>query len=148
MWRIGELLVQKKLISWQQLGEALQEQEESHQPIGEILVRKGYVPRSLLFKALGEQHEMRFVELKRIRINPKAAELIPEDLARKLRVFPVDFQDDTVILAVDNPLTVIPEDEMKKIAAFREIHTVLCLPEDLEEAIQEFYKSANPSEKN
>ena len=39
-WRIGELLVRKKLISWEQLEEALDEQQRTHELIGEILVKK------------------------------------------------------------------------------------------------------------
>ena len=140
MWRIGELLVQKKLISWAQLEEALKEQKESHRPVGEILIQKGSIPRPLLFKALAEQHEMRFIELHRVRINPKAVELISPEMARKLKIFPIDFQEDTVIVAVDNPLTILPEEELKQISSFNEVETVLCLPEDIQAAIQEHYR--------
>lgn len=139
MWRIGELLVQKKLITWEQLEEALQEQEKTQELTGEILVRKGYIARSLLFKALAEQHEMRFVDLKRVRINPKAVDLVPGSIAQKYAFLPVDIQDDLLIIAVDNPIHLWPEEELKKFAGPREIRPVLCLPGDLQEALQECY---------
>lgn len=139
MWRIGELLVQKKLISWKQLEEALAERDQSNELTGDILVRKGFVSQALLYRALAEQHDMRFVELKKVHLNPKALELIPSDLAWKHFLFPVEVLDDMVILAVDNPLAMLPEDEIKTLGSFRDIQTVLCLPNDLRNALEVHY---------
>lgn len=50
-WHIGEILIQKKLIDWKQLEEALNEQKRTHEFV-EVLVRKQYVPKYLLFRRL------------------------------------------------------------------------------------------------
>ena len=42
-WRIGEILVQKKLITWDELDEALEEQKNTQKSIGEILLEKGKI---------------------------------------------------------------------------------------------------------
>lgn len=44
-WRLGEILIQEGMITWQQLQKALQIQKRSNQVIGDILVEKGYVSR-------------------------------------------------------------------------------------------------------
>jgi hypothetical protein len=51
-WHIGEILIQKRLIDWKQLEDALTEQKRTHEFVGEVLVRKQYVPKFLLFKAV------------------------------------------------------------------------------------------------
>ncbi|MCM8776563.1 MAG: type II secretion system protein GspE, partial [Candidatus Omnitrophica bacterium] len=76
-WRIGEILIQKKLITWEQLSEVLVEQKKTKELTGEILVRKGFISYPLLYKALAEQRGIPFVDLGRVKINPKAVESIP-----------------------------------------------------------------------
>ena len=138
-WRIGEILIQDKLITWEQLKEALEEQERTKEFIGEILVRKKFIPKLLLYGALAKQHHMRFVELKHIRINPKAVELIPRSIAQKYSLLPIDVRDEVLFLGISTPLRIWPEVELKQMAKVREIRTVLCLPEEVNQMIQEQY---------
>ena len=52
---LGEILIQRGLISQKQLQEALEEQKKTKELTGEILVRKGYVLRLFFYQALAEQ---------------------------------------------------------------------------------------------
>lgn len=141
-WRIGELLVQKKLITWEQLEEVLEEQKKTKEFTGEILVRKGFISQQLLYKALAEQYQMRFVDLKRIKINTKAVELIPRSVAEKYSIMPLEMREDTLLIAISNPLNVWPEVELKQITRMNDIRTVLCLPSDILDAIKENYSAS------
>ena len=91
-WHIGELLIQKKLISWEQLQDALEEQKKSKELVGEILIRKRYISEGLFYKALAEQYELRFVDLKRTRVNPKAIALVPRSIAEKYSIMPMELE--------------------------------------------------------
>jgi len=138
-WRIGEVLVQKKIITWEQLQEALEEQKKSREFTGEILVRKGYLSLFLLYKALAEQYKMRFVDLKHIKINPKAVELIPRSVAEKYSIIPIEIRQDVLLIGISNPLNVWPELELKQLTRLNDIRTVLALPDDIRQSIQENY---------
>ena len=140
-WHIGEILIQKKLISWEQLQDALEEQKKTKELTGEILVRKKYVSESLLFKALAEQYKMRFVDIKRTRVNPKAIQAIPKSIAEKYGIMPVEVVQNTLIIAISNPVHSWPEFELKALSKFSNIETVLSLPEDIRQAILEHYPS-------
>ena len=140
-WRIGEILIQKKLIDWKQLEEALEEHYRTKELTGEILVRKGHISRSLLYKALGEQYHLRFVHLDRIRINPQAVQLIPRSIAQKYTIMPIEVYNGVLQLGIANPISAWPESEIKEIARVNEVRSVLCLPSDIERAIQENYLS-------
>ena len=145
LWRIGEILIQRKLINWEQLQECLLEQKKTHEFIGEILVRKKMVPKSLLYRALAEQFNMRFVDLKRMRINPLAVEKIPASLARKYQIMPFELTDNTLVIGITDPLRAWPEEEIRRLAKVNELIKALCLPDDVDQCIREHYleKGAN-----
>ena len=144
-WRIGELLVQKKLISWKQLEECLTEQERTREILGEILIRKGYISRMLFYKALADQFRIRFVDLSRVKINIKAVEVLPRSFAEKYLLMPIDILEDCLLIAVGNPVSTWPQDEIKKLTHFEHIKTVLSLPDKINEVIREFYGKPKPA---
>ena len=140
-WRLGEILIRKKLITWEQLEESLEEQKTTKELIGEILIRKGYISQLLIYKALAEQYELRFVDLKRIRFNPKAIALIPRSVCEKYTLIPIELSSNTLLIGISNPLNVWPENELKQMTKMDQIKPVLSLPEDIRQAIRDYYPS-------
>ena len=141
VWHIGELLVQKKLISWEQLEDVLQEQKQTKELTGEMLVRKKYLSQGLLYKTLADQYSMRYVDLKKTKINPRAVEIVPQSIAEKFLLMPIEVSSDSLVIAISSPLNVWPEAELKKLTSMRDIKAVLSLPEDITNAIKENYAS-------
>ena len=139
-WRIGEILVKKKLITWTQLEDTLREQKESGKFTGEILVEKKLVPEFLLFQALAEQYNLKFVDLRRIKVNPEAVKAIPEKMARDFQIFPIECRNDNFILGISNPLAEWPKIQILKLIRNKTIRTVLCLPRHIQDAITEYYE--------
>ena len=138
-WHIGEILIQKKLIDWKQLEDALSEQKRTREFVGEVLVRKQYVPRFLLFKALAERHAIPFVDLSHIYIDGQAVERIPKSIALKYKLVPIEIQDNTLVVGVCNPLQALPEKEIADLAQVAVIKTVLCTPDAVTAAIESNY---------
>ncbi len=141
VWHIGELLIQKKLISWEQLEDVLQEQKKTKEMTGEMLVRKKYISQGLLYKTLADQYAMRYIDLKKTKINPRAVEIVPQSIAEKYLLMPIEVSNESLVIAISSPLNVWPEAELKKLTAMREIKAVLSLPEDIKTSIQENYIS-------
>jgi type IV pilus assembly protein PilB len=141
IWRLGEILIQKKWITWKQLEESLQAQKQEKELLGEILIRKGYLSRKLLFLALAEKSGLRFVDPHHIRINPKAVDLIPRSIAEKYTLLPIEIQRGILYIGVADPLAKWPEEELKQMAKVQEVKMVLCLPEDIQQLIQEEYSA-------
>ena len=138
-WHIGEVLIQKKLIDWGQLEEALVEQKRTHEFVGEVLVRKQYIPRFLLFKALAERHAIPFVDLAHVFIDPRAVERVPRSVAVKYGFIPIEIQDGTLIVGTSDPRAVLPCLEVAELARVSEIKTVLCTPDAVAIAIDQNY---------
>jgi len=138
-WHIGEILIQKKLIDWKQLEDALVEQKRTHEFVGEVLIRKQYVPKFLLFKALAERHSMPFVDLLHVFIDPHAVERVPRSVAVKYKFVPIEVQDDTMVVGVGDPQGVLPHIEIAELAKVSKISTVLCTPDAVSTAIDQNY---------
>ena len=140
VWRIGELLIQKRLISWEQLDEVLNEQEQTKESTGELLVKKGYVSRNVLFRTLAEQGKLRFVELARTRINPEDDTRVPGDFARRYKIVPVEFREGALTVAVPHPFHLWPQEEIQNKHDVDSVRKVLCMPEEIEKTLDELYK--------
>ena len=134
-WHIGEILIQKKLIDWKQLEDALGEQKRTHEFVGEVLVRKQYIPRFLLFKALAERHAMPFADLSHVFIDPRAVERVPKSIAVKYGFVPIEMQEGTMVIGISDPCAVLPDAEIAELARVSEIKLVLCSPDAVRVAI-------------
>jgi type IV pilus assembly protein PilB len=142
-WHIGEILIQKKLINWQQLEEALNDQKRTQEFVGEVLVRKQYIPRFLLFKALAERHAMPFVDLAHVFIDPRVVERVPKSVAIKYGFVPIEMQGSTLIIGISDPCAPLPRTEIAELARVSEIKTVLCTPDAVVVAIDQHYGRQN-----
>jgi hypothetical protein len=54
--RLGELLLHRKLISPQQLEQAIEQQQGSEKPLGQILVEMNFISLEQIDRVLGEQN--------------------------------------------------------------------------------------------
>lgn len=142
-WHIGEILIQKKLIDWGQLEDALNEQKRTHEFVGEVLTRKQYIPKFLLFKALAERHAMPFVDLLHVFIDPRAVERVPRSVAVKYGFVPIEMQEDVLVVGIGDPRAVLPDIEIAELAKVSKIKTVLCTPDAIAIAIGQSYDGQN-----
>jgi cellulose synthase/poly-beta-1,6-N-acetylglucosamine synthase-like glycosyltransferase len=115
---LGQVLVERGLITDDQLADALAEQQRTGSRIGEVLVHSGVVDEAELVAALAEHFQLPTVDLSQVEPDATALELIPEPLARHLRAVPIFVENGTLYLAVADVL----DDDT--VAALRE-HTHL-----------------------
>ena len=102
--RLGELLVEKKLITPQQLEEALRAQESRGGLLGQILVTLGYTTEEAVAQALTAQYGFPYLPLVHYSIDGEVLRLIPENVARQYCLIPVDRIGDTLTIAMADPL--------------------------------------------
>lgn len=111
--RLGEFLIQKGLITFDQLHVALEEQKNSMKSIGEILIDKGYVTESDLMEGLSREYNIPYVKLSEQDISPEAVASVPMDALRKYCVFPIKVEDNQLVVATTNPEDFIAESDLK-----------------------------------
>src|SRR5205809_4035343 len=101
--KLGEILVEEGLISHEQLERALLEQSRTDQLLGRILIDLKMVRESDLMAALAKQIGFRFVDLTDFQVDPSAAMLIPEQVARRYRALPIGYDDGRLMVAMADP---------------------------------------------
>ncbi len=102
--KLGELLVERKVISPEQLSEAFKIQQEKGGLLGQILVELGYSTEEAVAQALTAQYGFPYLPLKHYAIDNELLILIPENVAKQYCLIPVDRIGNTLTVAMADPL--------------------------------------------
>lgn len=139
---LGRMLVDKGVISDDQLRIALQEQNKSHQPLGRLLVRLGFLSEATIRDVLSENLGQESVDLATVIIDSAALSLIPKDVARRYQLLPlsVDQAARILTLVVADPDNIIALDQVRALLKdeYRLI-TQLASESDILRAIDQYY---------
>jgi len=139
--KIGKLLVDAKLITEQQLNEALATVKASKgaSRLGSTLVKMGYVPEDKLLQFLAQQYRVAAVDLKMYQnIDPAIIKLVPLELVKKHLVLPLRRVGATLTVAMLDPTNIFVLDDLK----FRTNYTiepVIAAETSLIETIKKYY---------
>jgi MSHA biogenesis protein MshE len=113
--RLGDLLVDNKLISDAQLKEALAEQKASGRKLGKILIENGYIKEDDMLQVLSKQLKIPFIDLLRYNFNNEIIKLIPEIQARRFRVVALAEDDQGILVGMADPTNIFAYDELSRL---------------------------------
>jgi type IV pilus assembly protein PilB len=138
---LGALLLRNKLLTAEQLEEALDEKDETGVRLGEIVARRGWVSGRALAHALAEQHELEYIDLGETEIEAAASALLPARFARRYAALPIRFLgEDAVLVAVADPSNVLTSDELR-LALGVNVRFAVAAADDIEEMIGRIYRT-------
>ena len=111
---LGQSLIERGLLTDDQLRIALMEQKAQGIPLGKVLVGMGFLTEATLRETLAENLGHREIDLSRLIPNPTALRLVTRDFAKRHLVFPVSVDDEQGILtlALSNPNDVMALDKI------------------------------------
>lgn len=112
--RIGDLLVEHKVISEQQLMAALGDQKKSGRKLGQVLIENGYIEENKFLDFLSRQLEIPHIDLKHFRFDKEAVQILPETLARRYRALILDNKDDHILIGMADPADIFAYDDLAK----------------------------------
>lgn len=136
--RLGDILINNGYITPNQLEEGLAEHRRTKRPLGEILVKKGFLSESVLIEVLEFQLGIPHVILAKRKIDPEVLKLVPEQVARKYHVFPIEKQGNHLALAMLDPTDVVAFDQLRLTLKI-DITPFIVVEEDLNRAINQYY---------
>ena len=135
---IGQLLIEAGKIGQDHLDNALLDQEENGTQIGEILINEGALSKKDFFDSLSFQLKIPLIDLDYYKIDNELIELVSEKIARKHKVLPLFKIDNTINLAVSDPLDPEPINAVQ-IETGLNIDPVISTKTDIENAIDMHY---------
>ncbi|AEA34095.1 GspE/PulE family protein [Hippea maritima] len=136
--RIGDLLKEKGYITEAQLKVALNEAKSKGKKLGEMLVELGYITEELMTDVLAEQLGIEKATLEDIKFEKPLKEALPEKLARRFKVVPVDVKDNKLIIATSDPTDIFALDEISRIT-HKEIIPTIISKDELFSALERIY---------
>ena len=77
--------------------------------------------------------------MKAHKLNTRLLQQIPFEIVQEYSVIPLEIRDQVLIVAVANPRTSLPKEELKVLTGTKDVQCVLCLPEQVEDIIREQY---------
>jgi type II secretory ATPase GspE/PulE/Tfp pilus assembly ATPase PilB-like protein len=140
--RIGELLVQKGVVSEDQIRIALTEQKRQREYLGKILVRLGFATEAVILDVLGGALGQQQADLSKAVIDGEALRLVPKDLARRFHLLPLtwDANRSRLTVAMADPFNVVALDQLAGLVGHdAEIVPLMAGEADIERAIDQAY---------
>jgi general secretion pathway protein E len=111
--KLGEILVERGLVSEADLVRLLENERSKGQPIGTLLVQQGLITEEDLLEALSEQLGLPFWrKLEEVGIEHIPVSKVPIAFYRQQKVFPIAFTDGGLKVAVSDPLNLQPLDDL------------------------------------
>jgi len=143
--RLGDLLVQDKLISSEQLDQALQAQRSSGRKLGRVLVEMGWTTEVQIAKAVARQLHAPFIDLAHYPLRPELAQQLPESHARRLRAVVLDDPPSGLMIGMADPTDIYAFDEIGRLLK-RSIDLAVVTESHLLAALDRVYTSTKEIE--
>ena len=113
--RLGEILLQQKLLTEDKLKAALDEQKRSGRKLGRIFIDAGYVTEEQIGSALARQLQVPYINLKHFNIRPEVATRLPETLARRFRAIVLEDTGAFYRVGMADPTDLFAYDEINRV---------------------------------
>ncbi|MBL8640787.1 MAG: Flp pilus assembly complex ATPase component TadA [Alphaproteobacteria bacterium] len=138
--RMGERMVASGMITLEQLNVALQEKKISGRLLGQVLIDLGFIQEFQLVEFLADSSGHHVFDPKSTVFDGDALALIEKADAKKLRILPVSYREDTAVFAVIDPYDIVALDSIKRIVPkTTTVKYLIATPSVLSDAIDAAY---------
>jgi type IV pilus assembly protein PilB len=136
--RIGELLVKENLISAEQLRKAREGAKTGGGRLGAQITKLGFLQESELSDFVAKQYGVPTIDLDEFDVDPSVIALIPEEVAQKHTVLPVNRAGSTLIMATADPSNIFAIDDIKFLTGYN-VEVVVASEDSIKRAIEKHY---------
>ena len=142
---LGQLLIEEEIITEDQLSQALALQKTVKKRIGVLITELGFASEKDIAKALSRRLKVDYVDNPIFSIEADVVKRVPEVLARKYRIVPLNIREGTLTIATNDPLDFSCLEDIGMITGM-EVTTVLSTSTEIEKAIDRVYAKRNADE--
>jgi MSHA biogenesis protein MshE len=137
--RLGQILIQQKLLTEEQLKSALEEQKKLGRRLGRVLTDKGIITEEQLAEALSRQLNLSYVDLKRFNIKREVVLKLPESAARRFRALVLDDSGASCQVGMADPTDLTAYDEIVRMLK-RNVEIVVVAGAEVTRALDRIYR--------
>ncbi|WP_338848456.1 GspE/PulE family protein [Massilia sp. W12] len=137
--RLGEILVQQKLLTEEQLIAALGEQKRSGRKLGRVVVELGHVTEEQISGALAKQLAIPYINLKFFNLQADVVRQMPETQARRFRAIVLEERRGGLLIGMADPTDLFAYDEISR-QVKKNIDLAVVNESELLQTIDRFYR--------
>ncbi|MCB1188684.1 Flp pilus assembly complex ATPase component TadA [bacterium] len=145
--KLGEMLVDSKVITLEQLQEALEAQRESGKRLGEVVIEMQMTTEDEVQSVLAEQLGIQQIDLYEEKIDTDVARLISADMITRHQAMPVRQEGNNVIVAMVDPLNLLAIDDIR-LSTGLDVVPRICSPHGMKFAYDQLFGVTAEAEKH
>ncbi|HSV62767.1 MAG TPA: ATPase, T2SS/T4P/T4SS family, partial [Chthoniobacterales bacterium] len=142
--QVADIFVEQHVLQSSQAEDVLQEAQLNGKTVEQALIDSGFVDQPGFYQVIAEALGTEFVELGANEIPQEILRLIPGGLARLHRALPVALNDQTLDVALVDPLDPRAVEDLR-FALGKDVHVVVAPVAEVEERIKRYYGSDSSS---
>lgn len=137
--RIGDLLVEKGLITEEQLIMTLDEQKRTGKKLGRTIIDLGFMTENRFLVEMSAHFSIPFVEIDRFQFDMEVTRRLPESIARRFRAIVLIDEGDSYFVGFIDPLDILAIDEVHR-ALGKTITPAFIKEKEVLDAINRIYR--------
>ena len=142
---IGEIIIDKKFITTEQLSQAREVQKSSPGEIWRLLVDLGFATDRDVVQAKAEAEGLPFIDLTKHAPESSAINVVPEHIVKKHNALPVKKDGPKLWVAMADPRNIVAVDDIRMVSRCPQVIPMMTVPTDLEDAIARAYAGSGGS---
>ncbi|MDP2923383.1 MAG: hypothetical protein Q8O30_06670 [Candidatus Omnitrophota bacterium] len=135
---LGQILVERGIVTRPQLEKALEIQKKEGGLIGEVLVKLGFTTEESIAHCLSLQFGFPYLPLENYEVSKEIVRLIPKNVAAHYCLIAIDKIGNTLTIAIANPLNIQAIEDLEDLTHC-EIQIFISTPSDIRKSIEKFY---------
>lgn len=140
--QLGELLIERGVISHDQLNLAREYQDKRGGLLGEILVQMKFATEKDIAQALTCQYGFPYLPLANYEIDPEVIHSVPEGVCRKFCLIPIDKIGKSLTLAMANPLNFQATEDVELLTGCT-VQTFVSTATEIKQSIDKYYSKGS-----
>ena len=138
--QLGELLVERGIITQDQLKVAIEQQKKQGGLLGEVLVDLRFATETDIAQALTSQYGFPYLPLSNYEIDQEVIKSVPEHVCRQFCLIPIDKIGKSLTLAMSNPLNIQAAEDVELITGCA-VQAFVSTATEIKLSIDKYYKS-------
>ncbi|MBF0395686.1 MAG: Flp pilus assembly complex ATPase component TadA [Desulfobacterales bacterium] len=138
---IGQIFLSQKIISEQQLDEALEIQKKSHNLLGEILLEMGYISYQDYISIISKHFNLPIISLTEFKGDISFQIIIGDVFALKNRIVVIEDKNDVIKLAVSDPSKNLLKQLYRFMPKHKKLKIYIAIPDEIKNILENIYPS-------
>ncbi|MBQ3288611.1 MAG: type II/IV secretion system protein [Kiritimatiellae bacterium] len=141
-----QLLVERGYLTSEQVEAAAQSMKAENETTLDVLVSGGTIGEDEVLGTIADQFGLKYCHINADAISPEATQAIPVDIAKKYGVVPVVASEDSVTVALSDPMGYDAIDSLRYVLHGRDVEAVLAPLEEVRAAMAKLYPTGEDAE--